>query len=445
MKTKTQFSCTACGYETSKWLGCCPQCGTWNSIEETIKSFTKTAQTVGGNQLDLRPLSHVSTAPLPRLNSGISEWDRVLGGGIVPGSFLILTGDPGIGKSTLLLHIAYALSTKQKVFYVSSEESLDQVKLRAERIGCHDDRLLFSDRANLDDIVATAEKQHPDLLIIDSIQNCYNTDVSLQPGSIAQLKDAAFRLMRLAKEHNIAILLSGHITKDGTIAGPKMLEHMVDGVFYLQGEDRWQTRILRGVKNRFGTINELGFFEMGEGGMTECPQLSQLFLDELSQSPGSALVSYLEGSRPILLELQALTISSQYGMPQRVVSGIDPKQVVLIAAILEKYLHVKLSACDIFFKISGGLKIRGNSTDLGIALALLSSFFQQPLPAKSLAIGELSLTGQIKPINLINLHVGEAEKFGIKTLFIAHNQRLEKSVCTHQRFKTVGELLSLFE
>jgi DNA repair protein RadA/Sms len=445
MKTKTQFSCTACGYETSKWLGCCPQCGTWNSIEETTKSFTKTAQAAGGNQLDLQPLSRVSTTPLPRLNSGISEWDRVLGGGIVPGSFLILTGDPGIGKSTLLLHIAYALSKTQKVFYVSSEESLDQVKLRAERIGCHDDRLLFSDRANLDDIVATAEKQHPDLLIIDSIQNCYNTDVSLQPGSIAQLKDAAFRLMRLAKEHNIAILLSGHITKDGTIAGPKMLEHMVDGVFYLQGEDRWQTRILRGVKNRFGTINELGFFEMGEEGMTECPQLSQLFLDELSQSPGSALVSYLEGSRPILLELQALTISSQYGMPQRVVSGIDPKQVVLIAAILEKYLHVKLSSCDIFFKISGGLKIRGNSTDLGIALALLSSFFQQPLPPKSLAIGELSLTGQIKPINLINLHVGEAEKFGIKTLFVAHNQRLEKSVCAPRRFKTVGELLSLFE
>lgn len=451
MKPKTQFSCTACGHETSKWLGCCPQCGGWNSIEELPKSFTKSAQKTGpgnnngGNQLDLQPLSQVSTIPQPRLTSGISEWDRVLGGGIVPGSFLILTGDPGIGKSTLLLHIAHALCAHYTVFYVSSEESLDQVKLRAERVGCADNRLLFSDRANLDDIVATAEKQHPDLLIIDSIQNCYSSDMSLQPGSITQLRDAAFRLMRLAKEQNIAILLSGHITKEGTIAGPKMLEHMVDGVFYLQGEDRWQTRILRGVKNRFGTINELGFFEMGESGMAECPQLSQLFLDELSQSPGSALVSYLEGSRPILLELQALTIASQYGMPQRVVSGIDPKQVVLIAAILEKYLHVKLSSCDIFFKISGGLKIRGNSTDLGIALALLSSFFQQPLPSKSLAIGELSLTGQIKPINLINLHVGEAEKFGIKTLFVATNQRIDKCPCATRKFKTVGELLALFE
>ncbi|MCL5436822.1 MAG: DNA repair protein RadA [Candidatus Dependentiae bacterium] len=460
MKTKILFSCTACGYETSKWLGCCPQCGTWNTIEELPKSFSRTAPSgrgasrsgtgsaggrAAGCALALQPLSQISTTPVKRLVAGIGEWDRVLGGGMVPGSFLILTGDPGIGKSTLLLHVAHALAMAHKVFYISSEESLDQVKLRAERIGCRDERLLFSDRAHLDDIIATAEEHRPDLLIIDSIQNCYSDDLNSQPGSIGQLREAAFRLMRLAKEQTIAILLSGHITKEGTIAGPRMLEHMVDGVFYLQGEDRWQTRILRGVKNRFGTINELGFFEMGEGGMAECPQLSQLFLDELSQSPGSALVSYLEGSRPILLELQALTIASQYGMPQRVVSGIDPKQVVLIAAILEKYLHVKLSASDIFFKISGGLKIRGNTTDLGIALALLSSFFQQPLPAKSLAIGELSLTGQVKPVNLINLHIGEAEKFGIKMLFIAQNQRIEKTSGQIRRFKTVGELLSLFE
>lgn len=429
----------------AKWHGCCPQCGAWNTIEEQEKSFTKQNVSRVGNSLNLQPLSAISTKPLPRFTTGIGEWDRVLGGGIVPGSFMILTGDPGIGKSTLLLHIAHALGEKEKVFYVSSEESLDQVKLRAERIHCNNDHLLFSDRANLDDIIATAEKERPRILIIDSIQNCYNNDISIQPGSIGHLKDAAFRLMRLAKEQNIAVLLSGHITKDGTIAGPKMFEHMVDAVFYLQGEDRWQTRILRAVKNRFGTINELGFFEMGESGMAECPQLSQLFLDEVSQSAGSALVSYLEGSRPLILELQALTIASQYGMPQRVVSGIDPKQVVLIAAILEKYLHVKLSASDIFFKISGGLKIKGNSTDIGIALALLSSFFQQPLPAKSLAIGELSLTGQIKPTNLINLHIGEAEKFGIKTLFVAQNQRIEKCSCGIRRFKTVGELLGLFE
>jgi DNA repair protein RadA/Sms len=250
--------------------------------------------------------------------------------------------------------------------------------------------------------------------------------------------------MRLSKEHNITVIITGHITKEGIIAGPKTLEHMVDAVFYLQGEDRWQTRMLRAVKNRFGAINELGFFNMEHNGLQEVPNINAHLISEISHAPGSVLVSIMEGSRPLLLELQALTNASKLTMPQRVVSGLDHKQVVLIAAILEKYVKIKLSMQDIFFKVSGGFKIKGSESDLGIACALLSSYFQEALPEGSIALGEISLTGQIKPINNIGHLVKEAEKFGITTLFIAKNQTIEKTSCTIRRFHNVYELLSLF-
>ncbi len=440
-KQKTAYNCGNCSYQTIKWLGCCPECKAWNTFEPvTVAREYKTALKASVPLVDL---TTVTTRPMQRMLSGVKEWDRVTGGGIVPGGFLIVTGDPGIGKSTLLLQIAYRLAQHHKVFYFSSEESLEQVKLRAERLTCISSSLLFSDQANLDEIIITAQTHKPDIIILDSIQNCYIQDQQTVPGSIGQLKEAAFKLMRLAKEHNIAVIASGHITKEGVIAGPKMLEHMVDAVFYLQGEDRWQTRVLRSVKNRFGTINELGFFEMQEQGLQEVPNINQYLLEEVSHSPGSVLISFMEGSRPLLIELQALVLSSKYGMPQRVVSGIDQTQVVLIAAILEKYLQVKLSAHDIFFKISGGFKIKSNAADLGIALALLSSYFQKPLPEKALALGEISLTGQIKPINSINLHVGEAEKFGIERLMLARNQKVETGAKT-MKFYNVYELLSLF-
>ncbi|HBL98057.1 TPA: DNA repair protein RadA [Candidatus Dependentiae bacterium] len=446
-KAKSLFVCNACGNESAKWFGCCPQCKEWNTVEEfTPSSTTAYAQTkAAASPVNLQLLVTVSKKTQERLLANIDEWDRVIGGGIMRGSFIILTGDPGIGKSTLLLHIAHELSKNHSIFYFSSEESLEQVRTRAERLGCLESKVLFSDQANLDEIIATAELKKPDLIIVDSIQNCTSANSSNLPGSVGQLKEAAFRLMRLAKERDIAVLLSGHITKEGVMAGPKLLEHMVDAVFYLQGEDRWQTRVLRSIKNRFGTVNEIGFFEMGEQGMQQVSNINAHLLDELSNSPGAVLVSSIEGSRPLLLELQALTIASQYGIPQRVVSGIDQKQVILIAAILEKYLHVKLSASDIFFKISGSLKIRGNTSDLGIALALLSSFFQQPLPAKSLAMGEISLTGQIKPINHVSMHITEAEKFGIGTLLTASTQKIEKCTCKIRRFKHVGELVTIFE
>jgi len=360
----------------------------------------------------------------------------------MPGSLLVLTGDPGIGKSTLLLHVAHTLSERYTTFYFSSEESLEQVKLRATRINSLNSQLLFSDKANIEGIIHTAQDRKPDIIIIDSIQNCFFSETQSFPGTVGQLRETSFALMRLAKEHNIAVIITCHITKEGHMAGPKTLEHMVDGVFYLQGEDRWHTRILRSVKNRFGALNELGFFSMTESGLEEVPHINQYLLNETSAAPGAVITSCLEGSRPLLLEIQALTILSKFGMPQRVVTGLDQKRVVLIAAILEKYLHIKFSAHDIFVKVSGGMRLNESSSDLAIALALLSSYFQQALPEKSMALAEISLTGSLKPINALEAQLKEAHKFGIKKIFVAEGQKTATPGTT--KFSSVYQLLGLF-
>jgi len=445
-KQKISYSCTNCTYKTVKWLGCCPECNEWDSFTEIESTITPnpTARNHTGQSTAMINLNTIATTKTIRMKSHINEWDRVMGGGIIPSSLIIVTGDPGIGKSTLLLQVCNQLAVHYRVFYFSTEESLQQIKLRAERLACINDTLLFSDVADLNTIINTALQEKPDIVVIDSIQNCYISGSQTLPGSAGQLRESTFQLMRLAKEHNITIIITGHITKEGVIAGPKTLEHMVDAVFYLQGEDRWQTRVLRAVKNRFGTINELGFFEMKSDGLQEVSNINEHLLSEISHSPGSALISVIEGSRPLLLELQALTIESKLAMPQRVISGVDHKEVVLIAAILQKYLHIKLNTHDIFFKVSGGFKIKSSVTDLGIALALLSSYFQIPLPAKSIALGEISLTGQIKPINQINQYVREATKFGLERLLVAKNQKIETTHCTIQQFQNVYELLSLF-
>jgi DNA repair protein RadA/Sms len=449
-KVKTSFNCSNCGYASIRWIGCCPTCNEWNSfVEQTHQPAATAQQAKGVNARNAQPVTLVPLMRIPintqnRMFSGIKEWDTVLGGGILPGSFLILTGDPGIGKSTLLLQVADAIATNYKVLYFSSEESLEQVKGRALRLGVKSEQLLFSDEACLESILATSQQEKPALVILDSIQNCH---LSLQshviPGTIAQLREAAFHLMRLAKENDIAVLITGHITKEGEMAGPKVLEHMVDGVFYLQAEDRWHTRILRSVKNRFGTINEVGFFEMQEKGLVEVANVNQQFLQEASNAIGSALVCCMEGTRPLILELQALVVESKFGMPQRVVTGLDPKRVVLVAAILEKYLHIRFSAHDIFFKVSGGFKIKESSADLGIALALLSSYFQQVLPQRAVAIGEISLTGQVKAINQIAVCIKEIEKFGLDRVFVSHYQQVKTS-CTAVGFKNMYDLLQLF-
>ncbi len=447
-KSTISYCCSNCTYTSIKWMGCCPSCQEWDSFieEKSMPSTTsKTAKGIvhgAGSKLILKSLNDINIMHQSRLCSGINEWDNVVGGGIMPGSLLVLTGDPGIGKSTLLLHVAYKLSEKYKVFYFSSEESLEQVKQRASRIKSINDKLLFSDQAQIESIIETSQQEKPDIIIIDSIQNCFFASSHSFPGTVGQLRETSFALMRLAKENNIAVIITCHITKEGQMAGPKTLEHMVDGVFYLQGEDRWHTRILRSIKNRFGPIYELGFFAMTSIGMEEVPHINQYLLDETSHAPGSVLVSSLEGSRPLLLEIQALIVPTKFNVPQRVITGLDHKRVVLIAAILEKYLHIKFSAHDIFVKVSGGIKINESSADLAIALALLSSYFQDALPEKAMALGELSLTGSIKPINGIEAQLKEAQKFGIKSLFVAESQKLSDPYVI--KIKNVYQLLGLF-
>jgi len=445
---KTNFECSECGYHTPKWLGCCPDCKQWNTLSEQHASVLD-KQAKKQVHVDyasaLQPLKNLPHQESERMITGILEWDRVTGGGIVPGSFTVLTGDPGIGKSTILLQICAKLAQKHLVIYFSSEESLHQVRLRCQRLEITNENIFFSDKSELEIILEISKTKLPAFIVIDSIQNIYSSQNFNLPGTITQLKEAAFYLMKLAKEYNIAIITTGHITKEGTIAGPKVLEHMVDAVLYLQKEDQWDTRILRAVKNRFGSINEIGFFKMQAHGLQEVQNINEHLLQDQQDAAGSALISILEGTRPLFLQLQALVVQAQFGVAQRVVTGIDHKQVVLIAAILEKYLHLRLSAQDIFFKVSGGIKIKDNTADAGIALTILSSYFQKSLPAKTIALAEISLTGLIAPISNIETHLKEAIKFGFEHIIVAKQQKLPpmqgKKVFA---LKNVYELLQFF-
>jgi len=444
-KQSTYFQCVNCSHQSVKWVGCCPECKQWNSFEEvtTVKAGKHTVQV--SSKLDIHKLDDIKMEDQARIASTYFEWDRVMGGGIVPGSFLLVAGDPGIGKSTLLLQISTQIGEHHSIIYFSSEESLTQVKLRFQRIQQKaPDNLMFSDHASLNGIIEICKQKKPTLVVIDSIQGIINDTTNALPGTISQLKESAFLLMRLAKENSIAIIATGHITKEGMIAGPKLLEHMVDGVFYLQKEDQWQARTLRAIKNRFGSINEIGFFHMKGNGLQEVQNINQHLLEQTRHAPGATLVSSLEGSRPIFLELQALTVPVKFGIPQRIITGIDHKHVSLIAAILEKYLHIPLSKHDIFFKISGGMKTKDQTCDLGIALALLSSYFQQSLPPKTIALAEISLTGQVKSVYNIDIHAKECATFGFNQLIVAKDQIVHQPGVTLKKISSVHELLMFF-
>lgn len=444
-KQSTYFQCTHCSHQSVKWVGCCPECKQWNTFEEisTVKAGKNSIQV--SSKPSLHALDDIAMEDQARIPSSYFEWDRVMGGGIVPGSFLLVAGDPGIGKSTLLLQISTQIAQEHSTIYFSSEESLSQVKLRFTRTHqTAPKNLMFSDHASLTGIIEICKQKKPTLVIIDSIQGIINDATNALPGTISQLKESAFLLMRLAKENSIAIIATGHITKEGVIAGPKLLEHMVDGVFYLQKEDQWQARTLRAIKNRFGSINEIGFFHMKGNGLQEVQNINQHLLEQTRHAPGATLVSSLEGSRPIFLELQALTVPVKFGIPQRIITGIDHKHVSLIAAILEKYLHIPLSKHDIFFKISGGMKTKDQTCDLGIALALLSSYFQQSLPPKTIALAEISLTGQVKPVYNIDIHAKECATFGFNQLIVAKDQTVHQPGVNLKKISTVHELLLFF-
>lgn len=415
------YFCQECGYKSLKWLGKCPECGSWNSFVEEKESKKNKKSVV--EKAKVYKLSEISLRPQKRLKTGLTEFDLVLGGGIVPASLILIGGDPGIGKSTLLTQIAGLLSKKNiPVIYVSAEESPEQVNLRVERLGINRDFYFVSD-TNLSSILETVEEIKPQLLIIDSIQTVYLPELESSPGGVSQVRECANTLMRLAKERGITVILVGHITKGGIIAGPKILEHLVDVVLYLEGEKETGFRILRAVKNRFGSVNEIGVFLMTEKGLIPHSQYEDFFLS----GEEGAIFCIMEGTRPILVEVQALVTKSYFAVPRRTAVGFDPIRLSLLVAILEKKLGFNFRDQDIYVKIAGGLRVRDPSADLAIAMALISSLVEKPLPSKTVFIGEIGLSGELRPVRDLTLRLKEAEKKGFKKAFVPATISIKKN------------------
>jgi len=419
-KTKTQFVCQECGYEAPRWLGKCPSCSAWGSlVEELIEKSS--GKKLGDTAAESNPikLSQVSFEDEERFTVGMQEFDRVLGGGIVKGSLVLVGGDPGIGKSTLLLQICNSINIDGSILYVSGEESIRQIKMRSDRLGVSRENLFLISENNLEYIEQTIEKIQPKMVIIDSIQTVFIQDISSAPGSVSQVREAASRLMHIAKKKNIATFLIGHVTKEGAIAGPRVLEHMVDAVLYFEGERHFSYRILRAVKNRFGSTNEIGMFEMRDKGLIEVDDMSAVLLSERpGDIPGSVIVSSMEGSRPILVEIQALVSYTPFGMPRRMANGLDYNRVILLTAVLDKRLGLNLSNQDIYVNVVGGIKLDEPAVDLGVLAAIASSFKNKNTRHGTVMIGEVGLTGEIRAVNGIEKRINEAKKSGFKCCII---------------------------
>ncbi len=420
-KTRTVFACQACGFESSKWLGRCPDCGEWNSFVEEHAPAPAPAgkgrpDVAMGNASQPRPYEDVDVAEAARVPSGIGEFDRVLGGGIVPGSMVLIGGEPGIGKSTLLLQVAHLLGrTHGAVLYVSGEESERQVKLRGERLGVAGGGLFLATETSLERILEHVDAVRPAALVVDSVQTMYSPKFASAPGSISQVREVATQLLFLAKGRGITTFLIGHVTKDGSLAGPKSLEHIVDTVLYFEGEKRQHHRIVRAVKNRFGAVSELGVFEMTEKGLVPVPNPSALFLAERPVgSPGSAVVATLEGTRPMLVEVQALVSPTSFGTPRRMALGVDANRTNLLLAVLEKRVGLELMSDDVFVSVAGGLEVNEPAADLGVAAAVASSFRNRALPAHTTVFGEVGLAGEVRAIGQPALRAREAAVMGFK-------------------------------
>jgi DNA repair protein RadA/Sms len=416
-KVRTVFACQACGFESSKWLGRCPDCGEWNSfVEERPAAPTPAKGRPGAPEIGSTPKPYdvVDGSEESRLPSGIGEFDRVLGGGIVPGSMVLIGGEPGIGKSTLLLQVAHLLGRHGgPVLYVSGEESERQIKLRGERLGISGGSLLLLGETSLERILEHVEAVKPAALVIDSVQTVYSAKFSSAPGSISQVREVATQLLFLAKGRGITTFLIGHVTKDGSLAGPKSLEHIVDTVLYFEGERHQHHRIVRAVKNRFGALSELGVFEMTGAGLRPVPNPSALFLSERpAGSPGSAVVATLEGSRPLLVEVQALVSPTSFGTPRRMSIGLDPNRTTLLLAVLEKRVGLALLGDDVFVSVAGGLQVAEPAADLGVAAAVASSFRNRPVPDRTAVFGEIGLAGEVRGAGQSALRVREAAQMG---------------------------------
>ncbi len=445
---KSVYFCQNCGHEESKWLGQCPACREWNTFVE--EKVTPVAAKAVKERKDAQvvTLSSIETDEDDRMNTGIEELDRVLGGGIVKGSLVLVGGDPGIGKSTLLLQVCQRLSAAgRKLLYISGEESLKQIKLRANRMGEFTENLYLLCETSLDIIRGIIEQQKPDMVVIDSIQTMYNEEVGSAPGSVSQVRESTNIFMQLAKGLNISIFIVGHVTKEGTVAGPRVLEHMVDTVLYFEGDRHASYRILRGVKNRFGSTNEIGVFEMRKEGLTEVKNPSEFMLSgKPEHASGSVVACAMEGTRPMLMEIQALVCKTNFGMPRRTAAGLDYNRVNLLMAVLEKRLGLPLSGYDAYVNIAGGIRLNEPAADLGIVLAVASSYKNRPIAEEVIAFGEVGLSGEVRAVSMPEQRVSEAKKLGFTTCILP-----EVSVKTVGKVegvkiigvKSVGEAISV--
>ena len=417
---KSVFFCQNCGHEENKWLGQCPMCKEWNTFVEEPVSFSKSASAKQIKDAEVVALKHVETDQEERIKTKIEELDRVLGGGIVPGSLLLVGGDPGIGKSTLLLQVCQRLcEDKHQVLYISGEESLKQIKLRANRMGEFTEDLLLLCETNLEIVKNVIQKRKPEVVIIDSIQTMYSEEVASAPGSVSQVRESTNVFMQLAKGLGISIFIVGHVTKEGTVAGPRVLEHMVDTVLYFEGDRHASYRILRGVKNRFGSTNEIGVFEMRQNGLVEVENPSEFMLNgKPENASGSVVACSMEGTRPILIEIQALVCSSNFGMPRRTAAGTDYNRVNLLMAVLEKRVGIHLSNYDAYVNIAGGIRMNEPAVDLGILLAVVSSYKDIVIDDKVLVFGEVGLSGEVRAVSMAEQRVQEAKKLGFTTVIL---------------------------
>ena len=429
-KNRTKFVCSNCGAETVRWMGRCPQCGSWNTLEETVeevlpKQLRTTHEEVSGKRP--QKLSEVNLENHERMQLAMPEVDRPLGGGVVPGSVILWGGEPGIGKSTLILQVCHAMAKAgRSVLYASGEESEAQIKMRAERLGAADDDLFVYSGGNLDAIVSEAEKEKPAMLVIDSIQTMYLSANESPMGSPAQIRDCTAVLVRLAKSENIAVMIIGHVTKEGNLAGPRILEHMVDVVFYLEGDRSYQFRVLRTVKNRFGSTAESGLFVMEGQGLKGIEDPSKYLLrDCASQTPGQAVVACMEGLRPVLVEIQALTVHSVLAIPRRIAAGYDYNRMIILLAVLERRGRIPFSTEDVYLNVAGGFRVKETAADLAVALSLISVRGDAPIPQNLMALGEIGLTGEIMPVSRVTLRLKEALKMKFTHFILSERNKKE--------------------
>ncbi len=416
-KVRSAFVCSSCGYETARWLGKCPGCGEWNTLTEFVETRGKSHSLQEGSAPV--PISSVKSAGEARVSSGSGELDRVLGGGIVRGSLVLIGGDPGIGKSTLLLQVCGHAGDQGKVLYVSGEESMGQIRLRAERLGATQEGLFVLAGTDITQVEEYVSGLSPDLVVVDSIQTMWDPGVLSAPGSVAQVRQCAARLLRLAKDKDVPVFVVGHVTKGGDIAGPRLLEHMVDTVLYFEGERFQSYRVLRAVKNRFGSTNEIGVFEMKQSGLEDVANASGVFLGQRSnKGSGSAVVPCVEGTRPILIEVQALVTPAMFGAPRRTASGLDHNRVCLIAAVLEKRAGLNLASQDAYIKVAGGLEVTEPAVDLAVAVAVCSSLRDRPVREDAVVAGEVGLGGEVREVGRAGLRAAEAVRMGFKVIIL---------------------------